>query len=348
MAISSSTSRKPGHRLAVFAFCLALGVVMLGAFTRLVDAGLGCPDWPGCYGHLLWPDEEHEIVRAEELFPHAPVEADKTWPEMVHRYFAGTLGLVIAIIAFVAWRHREERDYPFRLPVFLLFIVVWQGLFGMWTVTLKLWPQVVTLHLLGGMAVLSLLWLLVIRLGNVHWRVGERDYLRLSRLKPVLIACVVIVAAQIMLGGWTTSNYAAFGCPDFPTCHGRWIPEMNMARGFDVFQTIGPNYLGGQLENDARVAIHFIHRVGAVVVMLAVLFLGIRTLMLGGSRFNRLVGMMFAALALQIGLGIANVLMRIPLPVAVAHNAGAGLLMLTIITLAARVWMLENEDADKS
>lgn len=344
----SSTGKKPGYKLALAAFFLALVVVMLGAFTRLVDAGLGCPDWPGCYGHLTWPDEHHEITKAEELFPHAPVEVSKTWPEMVHRYFAGTLGVLILVIAVIAWRHREQRDYPFRLPIFLLFVVVWQALFGMWTVTLKLWPQVVTLHLLGGMSVLSLLWLLINRLGNVQWTLPTNTFEKLHRLRPLLIFCMAVVALQILLGGWTTSNYAAFGCPDFPTCHGEWLPPMDMSRGFDFFQTIGPNYLGGQLENDARVAIHFSHRIGAIAVTLAVIILGLKTLMVNDARLKALVWVIFAALAVQVGLGITNVLFKIPLPIAVAHNAGAGVLMLTIISLASRVWMAKSEDEEQA
>lgn len=334
----------PGYYLALSAFCLALVVVMLGAFTRLADAGLGCPDWPGCYGHLTWPDEAHEIARAEELYPHAPVETDKTWPEMVHRYFAGTLGILIAIIAFKSWGKREQEDYPFRLPIFLAFVVVWQALFGMWTVTLKLWPQVVTIHLIGGMTVLSLLWLLVNRLSGVRWRFQTDQFARLETLKPWVIVGIVLVTLQILLGGWTTSNYAAFGCPDFPTCHGDLWPKMDLAEGFNIFQTIGPNYLGGQLENDARVAIHFVHRLGAVVLATYLVLLAIRLFVLGDRRISVQAVVILLALAIQLALGITNVLMRIPIEVAVAHNAGAGILMLTLITLGARLWMAEPEE----
>lgn len=335
----------PGYYLALAAFCLAMVVVMLGAFTRLADAGLGCPDWPGCYGHLMWPDEDHEIARAEELFPHAPVETDKTWPEMVHRYFAGTLGILIAIIAFKAWPRREQRDYPFRLPIFLAFVVVWQALFGMWTVTLKLWPQVVTVHLMGGMTVLSLLWLLVNRLSGIRWQFSETQLDAVQKLKPWVIVGIVLVAFQILLGGWTTSNYAAFGCPDFPTCHGDLWPQMDAAEGFNIFQTIGPNYLGGQLENDARVAIHFFHRLGAVVVATYLVMLAIRLFAFKERQISVVATIILAALAIQLALGITNVLMRIPIEVAVAHNAGAGILMLTLITLGARVWMAAPKEA---
>lgn len=332
----------PGYYLALTAFCLALVVVMLGAFTRLADAGLGCPDWPGCYGHLMWPDEAHEIARAEELFPHAPVETDKTWPEMVHRYFAGALGILIAIIAFKAWPKRDQQDYPFRLPIFLAFVVVWQALFGMWTVTLKLWPQVVTIHLIGGMTVLSLLWLLVNRLSAIRWQLQPGQLVAAQKVKPWVIVGIVLVALQILLGGWTTSNYAAFGCPDFPTCHGDLWPEMDAAEGFNIFQTIGPNYLGGQLENDARVAIHFIHRLGALVVTAYLVLLAIRLFALGEKRVSFQACVILLALGVQLALGITNVLLRIPIEVAVAHNAGAGVLLLTLITLGARLWMARS------
>lgn len=338
-SIQIAAKPKAGFNLAVIAFCFALVVVMLGAFTRLSDAGLGCPDWPGCYGHLLWPIQEHNVARANEAWPDMPVDHSKTWPEMVHRYFAGMLGVLILVISFKAWKLREQEDYPFRLPVFLLFVVVWQALFGMWTVTLKLWPQIVTLHLMGGMTVLSLLWLLVNRLSDIRWRFSERLLASVSSLKPWIIAGIVIVACQILLGGWTTSNYAAFACPDFPTCHRSWVPPMDLAKGFDIFQTIGPNYLGGQLENDARVAIHYMHRVGALVVTLYLVLLAARIMIMGDRRLTRLAIVVLAALALQVALGISNVLLQIPLAVAVAHNAGAGVLLLALITLASRVWM---------
>jgi heme a synthase len=339
-----SPKMMPGFKLALVAFILAFVVVLLGAFTRLVDAGLGCPDWPGCYGHLTWPDEAHEIERAEALFPHAPVETHKTWPEMVHRYFAGALGIFIAIIAFRSWGRREQEEYPFRLPIFLAFIVVWQALFGMWTVTLKLWPQVVTTHLLGGMTILSLLWLLVNRLSGIHWQCDATRGEKLLAMRKWLVLGFVVVALQIALGGWTTSNYAAFGCPDFPTCHGEWWPPMDPVEGFNVFQTIGPNYLGGQLENDARVAIHFAHRLGALVVTGYLLILALRLFAVGDKRVSRLTWVVLAALVLQIGLGISNVLFQIPLAVAVAHNAGAGILLMTLITLASRIWMARVEE----
>lgn len=348
MALFNNPSlRKPGFNLALIAFCFVIVVVVLGAFTRLVDAGLGCPDWPGCYGHLLWPIQEHNVIRANEAWPDMPVDHAKTWPEMVHRYFAGALGVLIVLLAAKGWKMREDATYPFRLPIFLLFLVVWQALFGMWTVTLKLWPQIVTIHLLGGMTILSLLWLLVLRLDNRIWRLPAALYEKTLGLRPWVLIGIAIVVCQILLGGWTTSNYAAYACHDFPTCHGEWLPPMDMATGFNIFQTIGPNYLGGLLESDARVAIHFTHRIGAIVVAIYLLGLSLRLFALGDSRIKTLAVVVLAALVLQIGLGITNVLLHIPLSVAVLHNAGGGLLLLTLVTLACRLWMASGEENPK-
>lgn len=327
-----------GFRLAVAATGVAVVVIVLGAFTRLSDAGLGCPDWPGCYGHLSWPKTADQVAKAEAAFPEAPVEHDKTWPEMVHRYFASSLGLFIVALTVIAWRRRNTPGYPLRHTLLLLFLVVWQGLFGMWTVTLKLWPQVVTVHLLGGMTVLALLWLLSLRLGDAHWYLDAAVWRRLHRLKPWVVLGLIIVATQIALGGWTTSNYAAFACPDLPTCHGHWLPPMDLAEGFNVFQTVGPNYLGGLLENDARVAIHFTHRLGALVTTLYILGLSAALLHIGDRRVGRMAVILLLALGAQVALGISNVLLSIPLAVAVAHNAGGALLLLVLVTLGMKIW----------
>lgn len=333
---------KIAYRLALLATVIAAVVVVLGAFTRLVDAGLGCPDWPGCYGHLLWPNEAHEISRAEQRFPDAVVDVDKTWPEMVHRYFASSLGLLIVGLAYLAWRHRDTRDLPFRLPLFLLFLVVWQGMFGMWTVTLKLWPQVVTLHLLGGISLFALLWMLVLRLHNQRWVLTPTSQGKLQKFRAWLIAVVVVVFLQIGLGGWLSSNYAAFACADLPRCHGQWLPPADFVAGFNFLQSVGPNYLGGLLDNDARVAIHLAHRFGAVVTFLFTTGFCLALFAVGDSRVNRMAIIIFVALMAQVGLGVTNVLFAIPLPVAVLHNAGAAVLMLTLVTLAVKMWTAEQ------
>ncbi len=326
------------YRLAAVATIVAATVVVLGAFTRLSDAGLGCPDWPGCYGHLLWPDEAHEIARAEERFPGSKVEQDKTWPEMVHRYFATALGMLIVGLAFMAWRYRDTMAFPFRLPLLLLFLVVWQGLFGMWTVTLKLWPQVVTLHLLGGISTFSLIFLLALRLSDDRWVLMESSWQKLKKYKPWLIGGVVILFFQIALGGWLSSNYAAFACGDFPKCQGQWLPAMEVAGGFNILQSVGPNYLGGLMTSEARVAIHFVHRVGALVTSIYLFGFCLGLFFVGDRRVSRMAIIIFSALLVQVGLGISNVLLAIPLLVAVLHNAGAALLMLTLVTLGVKMW----------
>lgn len=322
--------RRPGFRLALFATGLALLVVLLGAYTRLTHAGLGCPDWPGCYGFLHVPSSAEQLAHAERHFPEAPVEAEKGWNEMIHRYFAGSLALAILALAAQALRRRREPGRPLGLPLALLGVVVAQALFGMWTVTLRLWPQVVTGHLLGGMTTLALLFLLGLRLsGGVPGLSAPAPGLR------ALAACALaLTAGQIALGGWVGSNYAAMACLDLPTCHGRWWPRMDFASAFHLTQAIGPNYLGGQLDGEARIAIHLSHRLGALAVALTLALLAWR---LARAGLGRLAGLLMAALALQLGLGLGNVLLHLPLAVAVAHNGGAALLLLTLVLVNYRL-----------
>lgn len=321
---------RPGYRLALCATVLALLVVLLGAYTRLTHAGLGCPDWPGCYGFLGVPQGEAQLAHAERHFPEAPVEAQKGWNEMVHRYFAGSLGLLILVLAGLAVRRRELPGQPLKLPLVLLALVLLQAAFGMWTVTLKLWPQVVTAHLLGGFATLGLLFLLSLRLsGALPPLAGALPHLR-------VLAALALVAlvGQIALGGWVSSNYAAVACVDLPTCHGQWWPATDFANGFHLTQHIGPNYLGGQLDSAARTAIHLSHRLGALGVSLLLLTLAWQ-LWRGGLR--RLAGLLLLALATQIGLGIANVLLHLPLAVALAHNLGGAALLLVLVLVNYRL-----------
>lgn len=242
---------------------------------------------------------------------------------MIHRYFAGTLGLLIAVLAGRAWVHRRHPGQPVKLPLFLLAVVIAQAAFGMWTVTLKLWPQVVTGHLLGGFATLSLLFLLTLRLSGVLPALTVP-----RRLQHWATAGLLLVIGQIALGGWVSSNYAAVACIDFPTCHGQWLPPADFANGFHLTQHIGPNYLGGQLDSDARTAIHLTHRIGALLVTLILLGLAWQLKVVG---MTRLAGLVLVALAAQITLGISNVLFHLPLPVAVAHNAGGAALLLTLV-----------------
>lgn len=324
-------------RLAWVALALAFVVVVLGAYVRLSDAGLGCPDWPGCYGHLDVPDQLEQITAANAIYPHRPVEPDKAWKEMIHRYFAGTLGLSILALAVLAWRRRRQSDQPVALPLALLGVVVFQALLGMWTVTWQLKPVVVMAHLLGGLTTLSLLAWLVLRQG----RYGTSDPLTGGdrALRGFAVLGLLLLVGQIALGGWTSANYAALACPDFPTCQAHWWPPLDFREAFTLWRGLGISYEGGVLGNDARVTIHVMHRLGALAVLLYLGWLIWRLLTPSRSRNLRMVGLAIAVLlCIQLGLGIANVLMRLPLPVAVAHNGGAALLLLALVTLNHLLW----------
>lgn len=327
----SDARATPFHRLAWTALVLTFVVVVLGAYVRLSDAGLGCPDWPGCYGLLDVPDEVHQIAEANAAYPHRPVEPAKAWKEMVHRYFAGTLGLSILVLAVLAWRRRLAPDQPVVLPLCLLALVVFQSLLGMWTVTWQLKPVVVMAHLLGGLTTLGLLAWLVLHQG----RYGKGSVAADDRaLRGYALLGLVLLVAQIALGGWTSANYAALACPDFPTCQTRWWPPMDFREAFTLWRGLGVSYEGGVLSNDARVAIHMMHRLGAVAVFLYLIWLGWRLLSVDRSPAVRFVGLVVVALLLgQVALGIANVVLHLPLPVAVAHNGGAALLLLALVTL---------------
>nr|WP_314578314.1 COX15/CtaA family protein [uncultured Pseudomonas sp.] len=321
---------RPGFRLALFATGLALVVVLLGAYTRLTHAGLGCPDWPGCYGFISVPKSEAQLAHAELHFPDAPVEEHKGRNEMVHRYFAGGLALMIMMLGVQAWHRRHFVDQPVGLPLALVGVVFAQAAFGMWTVTLKLWPQVVTAHLVGGITTLSLLFLLTLRLSGVFSPMPQIA----PRLRRLAAVGLVLVGLQIALGGWVSSNYAAMACTDLPTCQGQWWPEADFANGFHLTQHIGPNYLGGKLDSTARTAIHLTHRIGAVLVTLSLLALAWQMHRAG---LKSLAGLLMLALGAQVGLGISNVLYHLPLATAVAHNAGGAALMLTMTLINYRV-----------
>lgn len=324
--------RKPGYVLALCALALGFVVVILGAYTRLVHAGLGCPDWPGCYGFLGVPQSAESIQIAEMRFPNEPVEVFKAWAEMIHRYVAGALGLIILGMALFSLRQRRVPGYPVGLSFGLLLLVICQAAFGMWTVTLKLWPQVVTAHLLGGFATLSLLLLISLRLSGRYPPMPPRRSVGRARLLARF--ALLIVVAQITLGGWTSTNYAALACVDLPTCHGEWWPEMNFAAGFHLFHEIGPNYLGGILDGEGRTAIHVSHRIGAILTSLMLLMLAWQ---LTQIRLGGLAVLLVGVLAAQVSLGISNVLLHLPLAVAVAHNAVGALLLLVVVAVNYRL-----------
>ena len=329
-----SIERKRLLILALLATALALVVILLGAWTRLRDAGLGCPDWPGCYGYLHVPVSAADQAAANAVFPDSPVEAQRAWPEMIHRYFVGALAVLIAAIGFLAWRMPAGMRLPKGLAYALVALVIGQAMFGMWTVTWKLWPQIVTLHLLGGVATLSLLWLLALRLG---WDGPARG----SKVPAVgfgLFAMAAVIL-QIALGGWTAANYAAIACPDLPTCQGVWLPPLDLAKGFNLLQGVGPSYLGGLLDNSARVAIHMTHRFGAVLVIVAVAPLVFGLLRSTDKALRELGLALLGIVAIQWTLGIANVALSLPLGVGVAHNGVAAVLLATLVSVNYRLFL---------
>ena len=319
------------RRLLGAALLLALVVVSLGAWVRLSDAGLGCPDWPGCYGKLIGvPEQAHEIDAAESAFPGKPVEAPKAWKEMIHRYAAGTLGLCILGLATMAWQQRRRR-LPW-LECALIVVVLAQALLGMLTVTKLLKPVIVTSHLLGGMSTLAILALLWLREG----RRAAPGTVPAAGLRVLAAASLAAVLIQIALGGWVSSNYAAAICGDFPTCQGSWWPVMDTHHAFTLDRELGATASGALLPAAALTAIHWTHRLFAGVVLIIAGSFGLRLLRQPGHRGHGLA--LLAALTLQIGLGIANVLLQLPLPLAVAHNTGAALLLCASLAAAARVF----------
>jgi len=321
-------------KLAFAATCLAYVVILLGAYTRLADAGLGCPDWPGCYGHVGVPKHVDDVAAANQAFPERPVEAAKAWKEMIHRYFASTLGLLIFAVGIIAKKKRNESNQALKLPLFLMALVVFQGMLGMWTVTIKLHPTIVMSHLMGGMTTLSLLWWLTLRSGRL-FKFPHVDSVYLRKLKMPALIGLIIVVLQVMLGGWTSSNYAALHCIEFPTCvAGKYLPPMNFAEGFDFLHEFGKNYEFGVMSNEARIAIHTTQRIGAVITALFVLWLGLKILFTPAySPLKNAGNALIAVVVLQFILGVSNVLLSLPLFVAVAHNGGGALLILTLVTV---------------
>lgn len=313
------------RRLILAALALTALVVVFGAYVRLSDAGLGCPDWPGCYGRLTPHHAADDILRSHAAAPEGPVSLPKAWKEMVHRYLAGGLGLLIVAVAAIAWRERRAAAAAPGVAVALVGIVVLQALLGKWTVTLLLKPAIVTAHLLGGLTIFALLLWLALR----AWRLGPipvpRGLLVGARLG------VVLLVLQITLGGWTSTNYAALACRDFPACQGSFWPSADYANAFHVVRELGLTADGGALPLAALTAIHWSHRLGAAVVALALFGLAWT---LSRTHATQRVGLaLLAALAAQLALGVVNVVFGLPLAAAVAHNAGA------LLLLAIMVWV---------
>jgi cytochrome c oxidase assembly protein subunit 15 len=329
------------RRLVLGAVLLCFGVVVLGAYVRLSAAGLGCPDWPGCYGHLTPAGAAEEA--AQPAYAARPLEPGKAWREMLHRYAAGTLGLLVVLIAALAIRTRSARFVSLPLALTLLVAVIVQALLGMLTVTWQLTPLIVTLHLLLGLFTLGLLWWLALSLPTSSWSAsslgGARSSLRggaahIASAHHLAILGLVALAVQIALGGWTSSNYADIACPDFPTCQRAWWPPADFRDAFVLWHGARVNYEGGLLPPAARTAIHLTHRLGALVAAAALTLAAVFTLRqrgLLGARYRAWT--VLAALTLQLVLGVSMVVKGFPLWLATAHTAGAALLLLAVLAL---------------
>ncbi|MEM7540119.1 MAG: COX15/CtaA family protein [Pseudomonadota bacterium] len=304
---------------------LTFGVITYGASVRLADAGLGCPDWPGCYGELLLVESEGELSGAEEMLAARPFEYGKARKEMVHRYIATVLGLGILILNALVWlRAGWQRLRP--LAAALLGVVLFQGALGMWTVTLLLKPLVVSAHLLGGMLIFALMgWLL---LNVLHERKSHRPE---TPINTLLIVALALVFFQIFLGGWTSANYAALACTDFPKCQGAWWPNMNFSEAFVLWRGLGINYEFGVLDSPSRTAIQVAHRIGAGVVASYLCFVVFWALRSPRAWVRRSGWCILVALGAQLALGVSNVVLGLPLHVAVAHNGVAALLLMSIV-----------------
>jgi cytochrome c oxidase assembly protein subunit 15 len=327
--------------LTFIATILAFCVILLGTYTRLKDAGLGCPDWPGCYGQLIVPHTQTEIMQAIKLYPSEPVITKKAWVEMVHRYFAGTLELIIFGLAIIAAiRKFKYSDQPLIIPLILSALVIFQAMLGMWTVTWKLLPLVVMGHLVGGMTILALLWWLMLKKGEPF----KNEITPVTKLRFWTVLGLIIVILQIFLGGWTSANYASLACTQFPYCNLNF-PLIEFHRAFNFLTPIGVNYQGGDLEMPARVVIHMAHRYWAGITALYVAALSLYLIAAKTTSGLRKLGwFMLALLMIQLFLGYLNIKMLLPMHVALAHNGVAALLLLSFVTLMYRLFSVERRN----
>lgn len=310
---------------------LTFDLIMFGAFTRLTDSGLGCPDWPGCYGQSNPLQAHADISAAEAAMPTGPVTIMKAWIEMIHRYLAMGIGVLIVALMLISWRkwlksgRREVNSFPV-FPTVLFAFVCLQGAFGAWTVTMKLQPAIVTIHLLLGTALLGILTWFGARQSDHPPVLPVTAALRLLAALATLLLVI-----QIALGGWVSTNYAALACPDFPLCQGGLLPPMDFANGFTLWRDLGMTANGEFLSSGALTAIHWSHRTFAYVVIALVVWVGLKSVKIGG--LQKTARWLLAAVAVQFATGVLTVFLNFPLALAVIHNGGAALLVFLLIML---------------
>jgi len=319
------------QKLVWITLFLTFDLIMFGAFTRLTDSGLGCPDWPGCYGQANPVQAHADISAAEAAMPTGPVTVIKAWIEMIHRYFAMAIGVLIVAIMIISWRrwlrlNRMEAKFSPTFPTLLFAFVCLQGAFGAWTVTMKLQPVIVTIHLLLGMALLALLAWFGARQSNHPALAGSASTLRM----PAALA-TILLAIQIGLGGWVSTNYAALACTDFPMCNGMFLPPMDFANGFTLWRDLGMTAYGEYLPFDALTAIHWTHRTFAFVVFAMITWVAFHAMRSDG--LHKSGRWLLILIVLQLLVGIATIFLQLPLLLAVLHNGIAALLLLLMIIL---------------
>lgn len=314
---------------------LTFDLIMFGAFTRLTDSGLGCPDWPGCYGQAN-PFQAHaDISAAEAAMPTGPVTVIKAWIEMIHRYFAMGIGMLIVSLMVIAWRkHLKPASGSVKFsplfPTMLFGFVCLQGAFGAWTVTMKLQPVIVTIHLLLGMFLLALLTWFGARQSEYPPVSSQAAALRL----PSILAAMLLTI-QIALGGWVSTNYAALACMDFPLCHGALLPDMDFTHGFTLWRDLGMTAKGEYIPFSALTAIHWTHRIFAFIAAATVAWVAFRAMKIEG--LHKTARWLLIVIAVQLTTGISNIFLALPLALAVIHNGGAALLTLLMALLIYKI-----------
>ena len=328
----------------LFVITVTFAVITLGAYVRLSHAGLGCPDWPGCYGYLVGvPDNSIEIANAENSFQGSNVDIGKAWKEMIHRYIAGALGIFIFILPFIFYKNNTNK--LFKLSLLVSILVVMQAMLGMLTVTLQLQPLIVMMHLMGGLTIITLLWLIFLRYNKNNYFNESQSFpnLSLKRIKNLSVLgyiTLIVLVIQIMLGGWTSTNYAALACADFPKCNASWWPQMDFYNAFMIELATDLNYEFGRLDSPARVAIHFTHRIWAIVAAAMLVILSIASYKTIKISYQKIISLCLVSfLFIQVTLGILNIKMGLPIYVAVAHNGNAAILLMCLVT---QLYLIRN------